>query len=177
MSNRLWPNRISLIRTWKAVSSGNPAVTLNGIPSRVEREALFGVFSISRCRTSGVEIDLSPAWLLLQGGGYTRPLSLFRQLEFFFFFLFFFHRALNCSRRKRFKKKKRVTFVAKLYFCKNFELFVEKQKLYKLIISLSVSKGTSYVFLFDQLEEVDIRKIFGRIDYSRKWRINEKLLI
>ena len=106
MSNRLWPNRISLIRTWKAVSSGNPAVTLNGIPSRVEREALFGVFSISRCRTSGVEIDLSPAWLLLQGGGYTRPLSLFRQLEFFFFFLFFFIVLWTVRGERDLKKRK-----------------------------------------------------------------------
>lgn len=126
----------------------------------------FALPYIRRGDRSLSSVIIAPRWWI------HTPSLFVSSIRIFLFLSFFFHRALNCSRRKKFKKKKRVTFVAKLYFCKNFELFADKQKLYKLIISLSLSKDISYVFLFDQLEEVEIRKIFGVII-----RLFEKILM
>lgn len=77
MSNRLWPSRISLIRTWKAVFHQEIRLPVtfkcDPITSGTSRSVIW-CFSISRCRTSGElcgSIDRSPTWLLLQGGGYT----------------------------------------------------------------------------------------------------------
>lgn len=106
MSNRLWPSRISLIRTWKAVFHQEIRLPVtfkcDPITSGTSRSVIW-CFSISRCRTSGElcgSIDRSPTWLLLQGGGYTPRSSPFvSSIRILFFFV------SNSSFKRNLKKE------------------------------------------------------------------------